>query len=238
RVTGAIPAYAARWPGVSKAVPSPMFRRIWAAVWGHLPRGAWGNADPRHAHQDRGEREILQYGLYLPRHGRPLLLQFLHLTSDSGDHEFHCRGRRHDDGLLAQRREDRVDQRFGIAARMGAGETQDPGPACRLEPGGAAKLLQQVQHEPGGKAPADEDALERGMDLRQQGPDPVQRPGGLVGELLVEAREELGWREDFAVAGELAERVGHGAGGVGDDESLPRIGLLPVRIQVRGLPHR
>src|SRR5699024_8740328 len=124
RVTGGIPAYAARWRGVPKAVPSPMFRRIWAAVWGHLPRGAWGNADPRHAHHARGEREILQYGLDLPRHGRPLLLQFLHLTSDSGDHEFHCRGRRHDDGLLAQRREDLVDQRFGIAARMGAGETQ------------------------------------------------------------------------------------------------------------------
>ena len=30
------------------------------------------DADPRHAHQDRGEREVLQHGLDLPRHGRPL----------------------------------------------------------------------------------------------------------------------------------------------------------------------
>ncbi len=52
---------------------------------------------------------------------------------------------------------------------MGASEPQNPGPACGREPGGgAAELLQQVQHEPGGEAAAGKDALERGMDLRQQ----------------------------------------------------------------------
>ena len=185
-----------------------MFRRIWAAVWGHLPRGAWGNADPRRAHQDRGEREVPQHGLDLPRHHCPLLLQFLHLTSDSRNDELHCRCRWHDDGLLRERCEDLVDQRFGIAARMRTGETQDPGPTCGLEPGGAAELLQQVQHEPGSKTAAGEDALERGMDLSQQRSDPVQCPGSLVGEVLVKAREDLERGENLVVSVDLAKRVG------------------------------
>ena len=63
------------------------------------------------------------------------------------------------------------------------------------------------------------------MYLRQQGPDPVQCSGGLVGEVFVEAREDLERREDFAVAVDLAKCVGHGAGRVGDDERIVRIGL-------------
>ena len=63
------------------------------------------------------------------------------------------------------------------------------------------------------------------MDLRQQRPDSVQRPGGLVGEVLVEAGEDLHSGEDFAVTVDLSERVGHGAGGVGDDERVARVCL-------------
>jgi len=63
------------------------------------------------------------------------------------------------------------------------------------------------------------------MNLREQRPDPVQRPRGLVGEVLVEAGEHLQSGEDVAVAVDLSEGVGHGAGRVSDDERVPRVGL-------------
>lgn len=62
-----------------------------------------GNADPRHAHQDPGEREALQLRLELPGCRRPLLLQPLDLTCACGDPELHFSGRRNDDGLLHER---------------------------------------------------------------------------------------------------------------------------------------
>ena len=165
------------------------------------------DADPRHAHQDPGEREVVQHGLDFLRHCRPLLLQLFHLTSDSGYDELHCGGRRDDDRLLAERGEGPIDQRFRIPAGVGASEPQNPAPAYVLKPGRAAELLQQVQDEPGGQAAADKDALERRVDLSQQGPDPVQRPGGLVGEVLIEAGEDLERRENLVVAVDLAKRV-------------------------------
>ena len=58
--------------------------------------------------------------------GRPLLLQLFDLTGDSRDHQLHRRGRGNDHGLLAERREDLVDQRLGIAPGMGPSEPQHP----------------------------------------------------------------------------------------------------------------
>src|SRR5699024_348951 len=134
-----------------------------------------------------------------------LLLELLDLSGHSWQDELDCCGRGNDHGLLAQGREDLVDERFGIAAGMSASEPQDLAPTRGPEPGGATELLQQVQDEPGGEAAAGEDPLEGGMDLGQQRPDPVQRPRGLVSEVLIKTRQDLQRGEDLAVAVDLAQ---------------------------------
>src|SRR5699024_9679460 len=56
-----------RDPGIGRKMAWGLERGAVADVQEDLGGGL--DADPRHAHQDRGEREVLQHGLDLPRHG-------------------------------------------------------------------------------------------------------------------------------------------------------------------------
>ena len=75
------------------------------------------------------------------------------------------------------------------------------------------------------RSATDEDALECGMDLREQRPDPIQRPRGLVREVFIEAGQDFQGGEDLVVSIDLPQRVRHSPSGVGDDERVACIGL-------------
>lgn len=162
-------------------------------------------------------------------------LTSLTCPGDPGNHEFDRGGTGNGHGLLAESCEDRFDQWLGATTALAAGIAQHARPTGGRQARGAAVTDQQVEWEFVGQDSAGEDPFEDGVDLGEQGPDPVEGPGGLVGEVLVETGKNFERREGLGVTVDLPKCVGHGAGRVGDDERVAGIGLGPAGIQVGSL---
>lgn len=107
-------------------------------------------------------------------------------------------------------------------------------PACALGPGGVTEFLHQLQHECGGQAAADKDALERGMDLREQKADLVQGLGGagVFGQFA--DPQKFGWGRDrlARLVNQVADRT-RVAGQLWADVTGPD--LIPLHVALAQL---
>ncbi|MPM84608.1 hypothetical protein SDC9_131681 [bioreactor metagenome] len=141
------------------------------------------------------------------------------------------------DGLLAQGGGDGVGEVLR-ATRVGLGDDpQQFGPRRGCHALGPAELFNDRETLLGGQTGSD-NAFQCGMDLRQQPADAVRQAGGLGGEVLIESDQHFEFGEGFFAGVDPAQGVGHGAGGVGDDERVLGVGLRVARIQVGGAAHR
>ena len=70
-----------------------------------------------------------------------------------------------------------------------------------------------------------EDAFERRVNLGEQPADPVGQPGRFAGEVVVEPDQDFQLCQRFVADIDPAQRVGHGAGRVGDHIGVAGIGL-------------
>ena len=95
-----------------------------------------------------------------------------------------------DDGLLVEGGEDLVDQAFGHARVRAVGDRGELAASGLAQPGRAAAARQQVQHGRVVDLRA-EDPFQGGVDLGEQAADPVARAGGLAGEVVVEADQDV-----------------------------------------------
>ena len=75
------------------------------------------------------------------------------------------------------------------------------------------------------------------MDLREQAPQPVGQASRFGGEVVVEADEYLQLGDRLVIEVDRPQRVGHGPGGVGDDERVLRVGLGLAGVEVGDPPH-
>lgn len=64
------------------------------------------------------------------------------------------------------------------------------------------------------------------MDLGEQPADAVGHPGGLAGQVVVEADEDFEFSEGFIADVDAAQRVRQRPGGVGDDVGVAGAGRL------------
>ncbi len=76
------------------------------------------------------------------------------------------------------------------------------------------------------------------MDLGQQAVEPVCDPGGLAGQVVVEADDHLQLGDGLVLAVDRPQRVGHRPGGVRDDERVLRVCLRLTWVEVGDPPHR
>lgn len=82
-----------------------------------------------------------------------------------------------------------------------------------------------------------DDAFEGGVDLGEQSADAVADLGDLPGEVIIEAAEHRQFRDLLVRDGDGAERVGHRAGGVGDDRRVSGIGFRLSGVKVGDASH-
>jgi hypothetical protein len=75
------------------------------------------------------------------------------------------------------------------------------------------------------------------VDLGEQAADAVADPGGLGGLVVVETDEHAELGEHLLADVDPAQRVRHGAGGLGDDVGVPGVGLGRARMQVGDPAH-
>ncbi len=77
-----------------------------------------------------------------------------------------------------------------------------------------------------------------GVDLREQAPDSVGDLRDLGGEVAIEAAEHREFRDLLISDLDRAQRYRHRAGGLRDDERVPRVDLRLPRVAVRDAAHR
>jgi hypothetical protein len=86
--------------------------------------------------------------------------------------------------------------------------------------------------------PRSQDPFQRGMDLGQQAVHPVGDPGGLTGQVIIEADDHRQLGDHLVLTVDRPQRVGHRSGGVRDDERVLRVGPGLAGIEVGDPPHR
>ncbi len=76
------------------------------------------------------------------------------------------------------------------------------------------------------------------MNTGEQAADPVHGAGDFAGEVVVVSDDHAEFGERVVADIDAAQRMRHGAGRVGDDEGIARVGLGLSRIQIRDSAHR
>ncbi|ROS32145.1 hypothetical protein EDD35_7902 [Amycolatopsis thermoflava] len=109
--------------------------------------------------------------------------------------------------------------------------------AAAADAGRSAAAGQDLQHRPVGDA-RPENAFEGGVDAGEQAADAVAQPGGFTGQVVVEPDQHLQLGQGLVTGVDLAQGVGQAAGGVGDDERVPGVGLGGARVEIGDAPHR
>lgn len=83
-----------------------------------------------------------------------------------------------------------------------------------------------------------QDPLQGRVDLGQQAVEPVRDPGGLTGQVVVEADDHLQLGDRLVFEVDRAQGVRHRAGCVGDDERVSRVCLGLAGVEAGDPPHR
>lgn len=81
-------------------------------------------------------------------------------------------------------------------------------------------------------------ALQRGMDLRQQAADAVTRLCNLARQILIKAAQHCQLCDMAVGKLQRTQRMRHAARGLGNDVSVSRVGLCFTGVQVGDAPHR
>jgi hypothetical protein len=138
----------------------------------------------------------------------------------------------------AVRSEDRGDQLVAHSGGVCGGDRGEFAFASSSDTRRAAATGEDLQHRGVGDLRANS-AFQGGMDASEQAADAVADPGGLAGQVIVEPDQhfQFGQRVVTDVDLDLAQRVGQGTGGVGDDERVPRVGLRPAGIKIGDAAH-
>ncbi|GAB2835622.1 hypothetical protein GCM10027091_77300 [Streptomyces daliensis] len=76
------------------------------------------------------------------------------------------------------------------------------------------------------------------MDLGEQAPQAVADAGGFACQVVVEAHDHLQFGDRLIGKLDGPQRVRHRAGGIGDDERVPRVGLGLAGVEIGDPPHR
>lgn len=76
------------------------------------------------------------------------------------------------------------------------------------------------------------------MDAGEQTADAVADPCGLAGQVVVEPDQDIQFGYRVVADVDLAQGVGQGAGGVGDDERVAGVGLGAAGLEVGDAAHR
>ncbi len=199
--------------------------------------GSGPDADSGHRDQDLGKRVGLQQFLDPPG-------QELALVEDGGERAGQARddqsgrfGAGNHHGLLVQRGEYVLDQPLGHPRRFRPQQRDQPPAACLSDLGRGTEPLQHGQ-DSRVLQPRAQDPFQGRVDLGEQAVEPVHDAGGLTGQVVVEADDHLQLGDRLIFEVDRAQRVRHRAGGVGDDERVPRVGLGLARVEVGDPPHR
>lgn len=83
-----------------------------------------------------------------------------------------------------------------------------------------------------------QNALERGMDFREQATQAIAHLGDLCHEIVVEAAQQHQFGERVVREPQSAQRMGHRSGAPGDDRCIAGIGLGLTGVQIRNAAHR
>ena len=130
-----------------------------------------------------------------------------------------------------------LDQALSHARGLRAGEADQPAASGLADLGWGSEPFQQRED---GRVlqPRAQDSFQRGVDLGQQAAQPVADAGRLAGEVVVEADDHLQLGDGLVVGCQVAQGVGHGAGGVRDDRGVAGVGLGLAGVEVGDPPHR
>lgn len=149
------------------------------------------DADSRHGHQDLGKREVIEELFDFFGHDGSLVFEFLDLGGDAGNDQFDGFGADHGDRLLAQCSENGVNHVHRVLAAVVPGPAQHVGSARGPQARRSGVFDEQLQDQGPGQHCPREDSLQGGENLQQQRPQPVDRPGALMGQVRVESGEHL-----------------------------------------------
>lgn len=192
---------------------------------------------PRHAGRDREKRGVGERFLDLPGDVRAPVAQSSEIGDELGDEGFRRPRAGHGDGLLADGVGDRVGDRRAlepVPSRVFA-DTRRARPA---QPVGAFVVFEQSQGGVAFDAVAGQRAFERGVQVRGQAAQPVDRPGEFVRGVLVPAGRQAERGHGLIVGFAVPERFGHARGGGRDDAGVSAVGLRAARQRLGGLAHR
>ena len=149
-----------------------------------------------------------------------------------------CRGGAGDgDALLVQGGEDGLDEAGAHPRGAASDQREQLAAAGFAQPGRSAALRQQFLHRRMTDFGA-QYVFQRRVDLRQQATDAVADPGGLGGQVVVVADQDLQLGERLITGVDTPQRVGQGPGGVSDDVSVTGVGLRGAGVQISEPSHR
>ncbi len=174
------------------------------------------DADPRHAHQDRGKRVRVDTPLHFPGELLTLAAQGGELLGKSRQDKFHGLRAGHDDRLFTQRPMDLSGKRPG-KPRCEPREKDRQALLAHRRQRGRRRIFLQQREQRRVVEPRPQHPLECRMNLRQQPPDAVTHLGDFLGQVIVKAAQQCEFRERFIGLRQRAQGMRHRARGLGDD---------------------
>jgi hypothetical protein len=199
--------------------------------------GCGPDPDAGHRDQDLGKRVGIKDPFDFAGDLVALTQDLTQAVGRPGQHGLGGGGAGHHHGLLVQGGVDGGDEASAHARGVLDRDRGQLAASGLGQAGRSAAAGEQLQYGGVGGLRAD-DPFQRGMDVGEQATDAVGQPGGLAGQVVVEADQHTQLGQSLIAGVDPAQGVRQGPGGIGDDVGVAGVGLRGAGVQVGQPTHR